>query len=314
MTEKQDALQEIAALAKLNNLTIEELTRAIGDKKEAELRESGGTISRLFSYLGGILVLAGFCIFLAQYWDDFGSASRVLVTLGTGFCAYLFGLAAIGHPQFERTTTPMMLIAAAFQPAGIFVMLDEYAKGGDPLHGVLFMSGAMLIQQGLTFIAKRRTVLAFNTVFFGALFFATLMTLQEIDTKLSVLCIGASLTCISWSLGHSPHRAIAGFWYFFGAIFLLAAYGALVWNTAAEVTFLGLSAFLVFLSTQARSRALLTIGSLSMLCYIGYFSSRYLGDSLGWPFVLILTGLAFFGLGSLALRLNAKYIREKTAA
>lgn len=314
MTTRQDALQEIITIARLNSLTAADIVQAMTDKKEAAVQESGGILSRLFGYIGGILVFAGICIFIGQLWDDFNGATKILVTLGTGFCVYLFALAACEHEKFDRAATPLFLIAALFQPMGIFVMLDVLSRGGDPLHGVLFMAGVMFIQQGMTFWAKKRTTLAFTTIFFGGTFFATLMDIWDIDADLIALCLGTSLMCVSWALSQSPHRAISAFWYFFGSIFTLYGYGDMVERTPVEPTFLGLAAFFIFLSTKARSRTLLLVGTLAMLCYIGYFTGKHFGDSLGWPLVLILVGGTFIGLGALALRINAKYIRGQSAA
>ena len=314
MSTKQDALQEILTLARLNGLSAEDIIRAMGDKKEAAVKETGGVIARLFGYIGGILVFAGICIFIGQLWDDFGSYARVLVTLGTGFAVFLFALAAMDHEKYDRAATPLLLIAALFQPSGIFVMLEEFSRGGKPEHGVLFMAGVMLLQQGLTFWQKKRTTLAFTSIVFGGIFFATLLDIWEVDDELIGLCLGTSLMCISWALSQSPHRAISAFWYFIGSVILLVSFGDVVEGTAAEPLFLGLSAFLIFLSTRARSRTLLLVGTVAMLCYIGYFTGKHFGDSLGWPIILILCGVAFFGIGALALRINAKYIREKPAA
>jgi len=314
MSAKQEALQEIITIARLNNLSAEDIARALTDKKEAAVQESGGILSRLFGYIGGILVFAGICIFIGQMWDDMNAYTRIIVTLGTGFAAYLFGLAAMGHEKFDRAATPLLLTAALFQPSGIFVMLDEFSRGGKPEHGVLFMSGVMLLQQGLTFWQKRRTTLAFTSIVFGGMFFVTLMDIYDIDWEMSGLCVGASLMLISWSLSQSPHRGISAFWYFIGSGTLLVSFGEIVRDTAAEPLFLGLSAFLIYISTRARSRTLLLVGTVAMLCYIGYFTGKHFGDSLGWPIVLILTGGAFIGLGALALRINAKYIREAKPA
>ncbi|MFN7113533.1 MAG: DUF2157 domain-containing protein [Alphaproteobacteria bacterium] len=315
MTARQDALQEIISIARLHKLNAQDIAQALADKKEAHVQESGGVLSRLFGYIGGILVFAGICILIGQMWDDMGSYTRVIVTLGTGFSAYLFGLAAIGHEKFDRAATPFLLIAALFQPAGIFVMLDEFSRGGKPEHGILFMAGTMLLQQGLTFWHKRRTTLAFTSIVFGGIFFVTLMDLYEIDPDLIGLCIGTSLMLISWSLSQSPHRSIAAPWYFIGSVAMLVSFGDIIYDTAAEPLFLGLSAFFIFLSTRARSRTLLLVGTLAMLCYIAYFTGKHFKDSLNWAVMLILCGGAFIGLGALALRINAKYIRaEKPAA
>jgi hypothetical protein len=196
------------------------------------------------------------------------------------------------------------------QPTGILVMLNEYATGNDGRHGVLFMAGYMLIQQGLTFWAKRRTALAFATILFGTLFFATLFDIWGFRDNLIGTVTGFSLLCIAYALQQSRHLAIAPFWYFVGAVALLYAVFDIVEDTPLEVAYLGLTALMIFLSTYVRSRTLLLVSTLAMLGYIGYFTAQHFADTIGWPISLVIIGIALFGLGSLAVRLNSKYIRQ----
>ena len=39
-----------------------------------------------------------------------------------------------------------------------------------------------------------------------------------------------------------------------------------------------------------------------MLSYIGYFSAKHFVDSLGWPVTLVLMGIAFLGIGTIAIK------------
>lgn len=91
---------------------------------------------------------------------------------------------------------------------------------------------------------------------------------------------------------------------------------ALLWSvfdtvkdTAFELGYLGLTALIIFLSTFVRSRTLLLVGTLSMLGYIGYFTSEHFANAVGWPISLVIIGVALVGLSSLALKLNNKYIK-----
>lgn len=101
------------------------------------------------------------------------SGSKIAVTLGTGFATLLLALVAINHSKFNCSATPLLLMAALFQPMGIFVMLDEFSQGSDPLYGFLFMSMVMLIQQGAILWQTKHTTLAFTTIFFVSSFFVT---------------------------------------------------------------------------------------------------------------------------------------------
>ena len=80
-------------------------------------------------------------------------------------------------------------------------MLQEYGRGGEPEHAVLFMSLVMLVQQGCTFWARRRTVLAFTTIVFGAdCRLRRRWTCSTPTCNLTGVTMGVSLLCVGWSL------------------------------------------------------------------------------------------------------------------
>ncbi len=310
---KEDALQDIVALARHNQITAEEIARALSmPQSEQTKQQSSGVLSKLFSYIGGIFVFAGIGVFISMYWDDFGSAARVLVTLGTGFVTFVMGLVCLYDKRYEKAATPLFLIAALLQPTGIMVMLQEYSNGGDVRHGILFMAAYMLIQQGATFWAKGRAVLAFSAILFGMIFFAYLFDIWGFDEDLIGIVIGVSLICIAYALQRSRYLAIAPFWYFVGAVVLLCAVFDAVKNTPLELAYLGVTAGIIFLSTYVRSRTLLLVGTLAMLLYIGYFTAKHFANTLGWPIALVVIGVALIGVSTLAVRLNNKYIKSNS--
>ncbi len=310
MSTKEDALHDIVSLAKHNNITLDEIKQAIEAAPALASKPSASVLSKLFGYIGGIFVFAGIGVFISMYWDDFGSAARVIVTLGTGFVAFIMALVCLYDKKCERAATPLFLIAALLQPTGIFVMLQEYSSGGDARHGILFMAAFMLIQQTATFWAKRRTVLAFSAILFGCIFFATLFDLWDLNEKLIGMVIGSSILCVAYALNQSRHLAIAPFWYFVGSIILMWSVFEAVENTPFELIYLGLATLLIFLSTVVRSRSLLAVGTLAMLIYIGYFTAKHFANTMGWPMALVIIGIALIGMSALAVRLNNKYIKQ----
>ena len=255
-------------------------------------------------------MFAGIGVFISMYWGDFGSAARVIVTLGVGLVAFFMALVCLYDKKYERAATPLFLISSFLQPTGILVMLREYSSGGDFRHGILFMASYMLIQQGATFWAKGRTVLAFSAILFGMIFFGYLFDVWDVNEKLIGTIIGTSLLCVAYELNRSKHVAIAPFWYFVGSVLLLWSVFDAVKNTPFELLYLGLSALIIFLSTYVRSRTLLLVGTLSMLCYIGWFTAKHFANTVGWPIALVMIGIALIALSSLAVKLNNKYIKS----
>jgi hypothetical protein len=55
-----------------------------------------------------------------------------------------------------------------------------------------------------------------------------------------------------------------------------------------------------------QSRALLLTTVFAMLGYIGYFTAQHFVDSLGWPISLVLMGVAFMGVSTLAMRVKRR--------
>lgn len=309
MSLKDDVLQDIVALMQHNKITLAEVSRALDDASTQMSAAPASVLSKLFGYIGGIFVFAGIGVFISMYWDDFSSASRVIVTLGTGLIAFVMGLFCLSEQKYERVATPLFLIASVLQPTGIMVMLDEYSSGGDVRHGLLFMAAYMLVQQGATFWAKQRTVLAFSAIIFGCIFFANLFDLWDLDEKLIGTVIGSSLLCLAYAIQRSKHMAIAPFWYFVGAVLLLWSIFEWVEGSLFEPIYLGMTAFMIFLSTFVRSRTLLLVGTLAMLIYIGYYTAEHFANTVGWPIALVIIGIALIGLSALAIRLNNQYIK-----
>lgn len=310
MLHKEDALQEIASIAKNNNISLEEIIQALARPQEQVVKQSTSILSKLLGYIGGIFVFAGICIFISMYWHDFGSAALVIVTLGVGFIVFLMAVACSYDKKYERAAMPLFLIAAFLQPTGIFVMLQEYSSGGDARYGILFMALYMLIQQGATFHVQRQTVLAFFAIFFASILFVTLFDVWDMNEKLIGVVIGTSMMCIAYALNQSRHAAIASFWYVVGSVTLLCAVFAAVKATPFELGYLGLTAWLIFLSTYVRSRALLLVGTLAMLLYVGYYTAEHFANVLGWPIALVLIGIALMAISSVAVKLNKKYIQS----
>jgi len=310
VTSRTEALQEIAEIAARHQLQADEIISELNKVPAPDqAQRSTGILAKILAYLGGVFVLAGIAIFIGMQWDQFNSAVRVLVTLGAGFAIYLFAMATLSDTRFARVTTPMLLIATLLQPTGIVVMLNEYSRGGDPEHGLLFMCVVMLVQQFFTFLAKKRTVLLFTSLFFGAAGFGTLCQILEIDEGIMALALGIGLTSISYAIDKTAHKAITPFWYFAGSVFFL--YGAfdVLEGSAIEILYFGVAAGFMYLATVVRSRTLLFSSVIALMAFTGYFFR----DSLANAFGLIIMGFLLIALSAVAMSLNRKYIQAKPA-
>ena len=311
MTARQDALIEVVDIIQRHGLTLDEISAAVGGSPDFKAQTSSSILSRLFGYVGGIFVFVGLAIYVGMRWDDLNTAGRIALTLGSGFCAFVLALVCTTDQRFERAATPLFLVAALLQPTGIIVLLNEYSHGGDPAYGLLFMNLVMAVQQGCAFQARNRAVLALSTIIFSLGFFTIAFDLLHINHNLIGVTIGASLTCVAWSLDVSRNKSIAPLCYFFGSgVFLSAAFDWLH-HRPIEVLFLGLACGVIFLSTVARSRTLLLVGTVALIGYIGDFIAEHFAHNLNAPLIVMLAGFLLIGLGVVAVQINNRYIKQQ---
>ncbi|MEP5764240.1 MAG: hypothetical protein ABJ308_06590 [Halieaceae bacterium] len=309
MSDRDLALAEIVELARHNNISAGEIDAALNTADDSNT-PAGGILRRLLAYVGAIFVFAGIVVYIGMFWEDMNSAARIIITLGTGLVALVLAILMLDHDRFARSATPLFLMAAWLQPTGILVAFDELGSGGEPQHALLATTTTLMLQELLVFSRYQRSVLLFLALAFGLLTFWNGFDLLDLDEELNVMICGLSLMLLTYGIDRTAHRGITPFWYFVGSASFLWASFDLIEDTPAHILYLGLSAFMIYLSTVAQSRTLLFTSTLAMMGYLGYFTAEYFFDSTGWPVALIFMGLLLIGLSNLALRINRKYMTE----
>jgi hypothetical protein len=312
MSAKQDAIIEVVDILKRHQLTLDDVAAALNNSAELKTVTSSSILSRLFGYIGGIFVFAGLVIYISMQWSELNPASRIMLTLGAGFCVFIMALVCTTDDKFARAATPLFLVAAMLEPTGILVTLQEFSRGGDPVHGLLFLHFVMAVQQGCAFYARQRTVLALTTTYFFFGFMALAFDLLAIDPHLIGIVTGSSLLCIGWSLDHSRHKPAAAILYFFGSLLFLATAYNWLDERSLDLLFLALAGGTIFLSTVARSRTLLFVGTLALIGYIGDFMATHFADNLAGPVGLMVAGFLLIGIGAAAVRINKRYIEGQS--
>lgn len=97
---------------------------------------------------------------------------------------------------------------------------------------------------------------------------------------------------------------LAGLGYLIGSIMAYAGLFDLVQKTPVELLYFAVTAAMLYACVILQSRALLLTTVIAMLSYIGYFTAQHFVDSLGWPVSLVLMGVAFMGVSTLAIRVK----------
>jgi hypothetical protein len=310
--QRTEALAEIVTLVRRHGFSTEEIAAALGEVPAAAREENRwrGVIVRVLSYLGGTFVFAGIGIFIALQWDNLNPAARVIVTLGPGISALGLALLAAREERFSKATTPLLLVAAAVEPTGMFVAFKEFGTGGDWRWASLITSATMALQFGAVFARLRRSTPLLLVVFFATSFWWTAFDLLNIGEKVIALLIGGSLVLAAVGIDRSGHEDITPVMYFCGAIAFLCGFFDGVQRTAFEITFVAIAAGFVYLATVLKTRTLLFVATLAILAYVGYFTGEHFADSVGWPLALIGFGMFMIALSALAFRIDRDYVRR----
>ncbi len=306
MGAKETALAEIVDIAQRNNLAAKDITAAL--KAVANDYPSGSILSRLLAYIGGIFLLCGLGFLIEMHWENMNTAAHLVITLGAGLVALILAILFLDHDKFSMAATPLFLLAALFESYGMMVAFDELGTGGNPQHAVLAMTAVMTLQMLILFWKYQRAVLLFIALAFGGATFSIAFDLMDIDYELNALIIGLSFMLLTYGIDKTVHRTITPFWYFIGSAVFLGAAFDLIEDTSVHILYLGLTAFMIYLSTVVKSRTLLFVSSCSMIGYLGYFTEEYFVDFIGWPVALMLMGILLIGLSSFAFKINKKYI------
>jgi uncharacterized membrane protein len=309
MDEKQRAVEQVLKIVREHGLTVADIEAAMSARAHGKTGASSSLLGRILGYLGGTFIFAGLCIFIALNWESMNTAGRIIITLGSGLALFVMALVASTDERYQRVKTPLFLIAAAIQPVGIMVAIDELSTGDDWHYASLLTAGVMFCQQFAVFWKKRETALLFTSIFFATWFLVAWFDLLGMDEELIAVLMGLSMIGLCIGLDKTSHGSITPFWYLLGSGSFYTGLFELLENSAFEVLFLAVACGGVFLSTWARSRMLLFVSTLSILAYISYFTAEHFQDSLGWPLMLILLGLLLIALSALAIRISKRYIR-----
>ncbi len=309
---KQEAISEIIRLTRQFDIGAEEITQGMMPVADASAKNVGSVVKRVFGYLGGVFILAGIGTYIAMFWPNMNSFTRVLVTFGSGFMCYMLAVIAMkDKPSYAKMVAPLLLIAALLQPTGLFVAIDEwFNSGSDERYAALFVFGVIGLQQFFTFRALKHWVLLFFAVGYGAIFVGTLMDIIDVPHIFAGLTIGTSLLCIAYSISKTAYHRTAGLWYFIGSVLFLYNMFDWVEGSPLEILYLAATGFTVYLSVLVQSTVLLVVGVLAMLSYIGYFTAQHFVQSIGWPITLIVIGGLFFAISTGGWKIKQKYFKN----
>lgn len=316
-SNKETALMRIKEYATHFNIHIEEIAALLlkTEEKMPAQQQTESIFGKILSYLGGLLIFSGIAVYTNIVWDQLTPFLRVFITLGPGIISMLLTILCLKDEKYSKAVIPLLLIAVIMQTGGLFVFLHEYFQ---PSGNQALAIGAVLLfiaaQQTLFFKIFKQTAMLLFAVLYAATGLTFIMGWIEIDYKLTGLCISISGLLMTAWINKTPHKIIAP-WLFvlFGmnltsSIFLITSdltSSSLLIITAGALYALTLFSFIK--TAQSPRHNIITIGTISYLCYIANTLNIY---GVNENTAALLTGLSGIAIGySLQNNLHIKASR-----
>lgn len=246
-----------------------------------------------------VMLTGGWFVFIHEVFPR-GDNWRMAALSVFGVMALQLGLLIL---RYARTVHVLagLLFVYAFLQVGLD-MLDVPLGWSAIALGtslVLVSSGlAKTPHRNLTDIGLLIGLIWLNAGIFDRVGMATSSNWAALITGLSVMSAALGLQ----KGGRQGYLTALG--YLVGSALAYAGLFDLVQKTAYELLFFAVTISMLYACVRLHSRALLLSTVIAMLSFIGYFTAQHFVDSLGWPISLILMGVAFMGVGALAMRLK----------
>lgn len=250
------------------------------------------TLASVFMMVGGWLVL------LEEMFPN--TEWRIVILFISGTMTLHW---AALFSKYQRTAFAFitLIFVYGFMQVGLDLIGISPAYIAITLGSSLFLVGTALVKTSKRLLAEP-AILIGSIWLNGGLFD---LIARYNNTEWASLLVGVCLMITAYGL-HREDRypRLIGLGYLVGSTMLYAGLFQLVEDTSIELAYLAVTASLLYACVVLQSRALLLTTVLSMLSYIGYFSAKHFSDSLGWPITLVLMGIAFLGVGTIALKLK----------
>lgn len=321
--DKEKVLLFITEVASQNLATKEEVVKAFekGKGESAVLNQNVG-LSGILYFVGGFIVFIGVSILVSENWTLLGAFGRIFSTLGFAIMAYFIGVLLHKEERFGGVSYAFHLIAGLVFPIGLMALFDELHLNVNWDWTVSQISMILLaLYLASSYVFKKPIFTFFSIIFSSWLFFSitNLMVSSNpmlMDMKFHeyrLLIVGVSYIALGYHLSFTNDHKLAGPLYGFGSLFALGAGLALGgWspsqNMIWEVIYPAFISAALYLSVHLKSKSFLTFATIFLMAYILKITGEYFSNTIGWPFSLMICGIALIGVGYYAFTLNKKYI------
>ncbi|MEN9341948.1 MAG: hypothetical protein RIQ54_204 [Candidatus Parcubacteria bacterium] len=276
-------------------------------------------VSSVVSFIGIGIVFIGVLFLVFQHWDELGTFSRILITLGFSLSCYIAALGLYVSRRFEYAEFWIYLLFCLVFPIGMVVLFDSFSLLSADYTPSLISFCVLVFHILYGFATKRLAPFLFGllmaTYFFFAItdFFYSRSTFIIPDFSLyRLLFVSIAYLLLGYGVSHTVYLPLRSFIYKMGLIGLLFAIFALggyrpdqviFWEFIFPIIAVGLIAIGIFMKEQN----FFVIPSFGIMIFVSKISFEYFSDSVGWPLTLIFTGLILVGLGISLIRFRKEY-------
>jgi hypothetical protein len=220
---------------------------------------------------------------------------------------FVFGVMALHQGAlFSKYRLTVLVFTALFFVYGFMQVGSDLL--GVPVAFIAIILGAslFLVATGLENTSHR--MLAEPALLIGTCWLnGGLFDRIAIATSANWACLLTGVCVMSAAFGLQKagrYSRLTGFGYLAGSIMAYSGLFDLVRNTSVELLYIGVTASMLYACVVLQSRALLFTTVVAMLGFIGFYTAQYFANSLGWPVTLVLMGVAFLGVGMIAMKLR----------
>jgi hypothetical protein len=222
---------------------------------------------------------------------------------------FVFGVMTLhqGLLFLKYRLTVLAFTALFFVYGFMHVGLDMLAM---PITYIAIVLGASVFLVGVALEKTPHRVLAEPALLIGICWLngglfdeMALFTSANWASLVTGVCV--MLTAYGLQKAGQYHR-LTGLCYLIGSILFYSGLFDLVQDTPVELLYLAVTAAILYGCVVLQSRTLLLTTVIAMLAFIGYFSAEHFANSLGWPVTLVLMGVAFLGVGTMAIRVKRR--------
>ncbi|MES3031810.1 MAG: DUF2157 domain-containing protein [Patescibacteria group bacterium] len=323
---KEELFQELSNKINLGEISREEVVsklhlaqRVSGDTEIMPKNSTNFSMNKMLYVLGVTIVVIGIIIFFYQIWDDIGSTARITVTLGLGLLFTVIGSILLKQKPDDSIGSVFHAIGGMLVPGGAMVAISELNVDTTTLWPVTITFGAIFAFYLLLNFVHKNAILTFFAIANGTVFIYLLVESiidgpfyrhEDLYAYLT-MAVGASYLLLGHAFRNGWNKRLIGVLCFFGSAGFLGAGFSQVFDSVPWQMFYFL--FVIgglFLSTYMKSRAVLVVSTIFLLCHVSYVTGEYFADSMGWPISLVILGFVFIGLGYISININKKYIKN----